>query len=83
MAQIAITLGGIDFDCEYSWVDGGDEDSSYAMLEAARVKGVDIIEILAEGWIFAMEDEIEKTIRQHNEDAKLDRDLYNNEAYGI
>lgn len=83
MAQIDITLGGIEFDCEYSWVDGGDEDSSYSMLEAAKVKGVDIIKILAEGWIFAMEEEIEKTIRQHNEDAKLDRDLYNNEAYGI
>ena len=83
MAQIDITLGGIDFDCEYSWVDGGDEDSSYAMLEVARVKGVDIIRILSDEWVFAMEDEIEKTIGQRNEDAKLDRDLYNSEAYGI
>ena len=83
MAHIDIQLGGIDFDCEYSWVDGGDEDSSYAMLEVARVKGVDIIEILAEGWILAMEDEIEAMIRKHNEDAKLDRDLYNSEAYGV
>jgi hypothetical protein len=79
--MIEITLGGIDFDCEFAWVEDG--DSSYAMLESARVKGVDISEVLSETWVFAIEDEIERVLKERNEDDKLDAELDRLEAYGI
>lgn len=79
--MIEITLGGIDFDCDFLWVEDG--DSSYAMLEAVRVKGVNIAEILSEEWAFAIEDEIERVLKERKEEAKLDAELDRLEAWGI